>query len=116
MNEKSLNRKEFLKKFGAIGVTAVGVTGFLKACGGGGSDAPRATVDPCTDVSGLTETDLALRKNLQYIEVTEKPEERCDNCQLYKLPENGNGCGGCLLFAGPVTAAGWCASWVVKQG
>jgi hypothetical protein len=120
MDSKSLNRKDFLKQFGLMGVAAVGATTLISACGGGSSEpatqaaAPAAAVDPCTDVSALTENDLTLRKNLNYVEETPNAEQRCDNCQLYKQPENG--CGGCLLFAGPVTAAGWCSSWVAQQG
>jgi hypothetical protein len=122
MDLKSLNRKDFLKQFGLMGVAAVGATTLISACGGGASEpatqaaTPEAAdaVDPCTDVSALTENDLTLRKNLNYVEETPNAEQRCDNCQLYKQPENG--CGGCLLFAGPVTAAGWCSSWVAQQG
>lgn len=119
MDSKSLNRKDFLKQFGLMGVAVVGATTLITACGGGETPAPAevpaaAAVDPCTDTTGLTETDLTLRRNLNYIEETTIAEQRCDNCQLYKAPENG--CGGCLLFAGPVTAAGWCSSWVATQG
>ncbi|KPP95250.1 MAG: high potential FeS protein [Bacteroidetes bacterium HLUCCA01] len=119
--DNALNRKEFLKKFSLMGVAAVGASTLITACGGGGeqtetAQAPAASAaDPCTDVSGLTENDLQMRANVNYVEQTEIPEQRCDNCQLYKQPENG-GCGGCLLFAGPVTAAGWCSSWVPNQG
>jgi len=118
--ENSLNRKDFLKKFSLMGVAAVGASSLITACGGGSSESPapapaRSAADPCTDVSGLSETDLQMRSNVNYVEVTEIPEQRCDNCQLYTQPSNG-GCGGCLLFAGPVTAAGWCSSWVPQQG
>lgn len=116
----SINRKQFLKQFGLVGVAAVGASTILSACGGGseesaaGQAAATAPVDPCKDTAGLSEQDLAMRNNIGYIEKTEIPEQRCDNCQLYKQPENG--CGGCLLFNGPVTADGWCNSWVTNQG
>jgi len=117
----SLNRKEFLKQFGLVGVTAIGASTLLAACGGGGESASSdqqaaaAPVDPCRDTSSLSQADKDLRANLGYVEDTEIAEQRCDNCQLYKQPENG-GCGGCLLFNGPVTANGWCKSWVTNQG
>jgi len=41
--------------------------------------------------------------------------QNCANCQLVKAAD-ANGCYGCLLFAGPVTAGGWCKNWVVKAG
>lgn len=115
--DSSINRKDFLKRFGLMGVAAVGASSLITACGGGSDSAAPATssVDPCTDITGLSESDLQMRANVNYIEVTEIPEQRCDNCQLYTQPTNG-GCGGCLLFAGPVTAAGWCSSWVPTQG
>lgn len=109
-----LNRKDFLKQFGLMGVAVVGASTLVTACGGSESSGPAP--DPCKDVSGLTDQDKNMRTSLSYVEETEIPEQRCDNCQLYKLPENGNGCGGCLLFGGPVTAAGWCSSWVTNQG
>jgi hypothetical protein len=114
----SLNRKDFLKKFGLMGVAAVGATTLITACGGGEQQpapapAPAAAAEPCNDLSGLTEQDLQLRANVEYVTETAIPEQRCDNCQLYTAPNGG--CGGCLLFAGPVTAAGWCTAWVVKQ-
>lgn len=95
-----------------MGIAVAGASTILSACGGGSETTP----DPCKDVSGLTEQDKALRSNFNYVEKTENPAQRCDNCQLYKLPENGSTCGGCMLFNGPVTAEGWCSSWVLKQG
>jgi hypothetical protein len=114
----TINRKDFLKQFGMAGVVAVGASTLLAACGGAEtaeSQQATAAVDPCSDTSGLTQSDMDLRNNLGYVDNTEIAEQRCDNCQLYKLPENG-GCGGCLLFNGPVTAGGWCKSWVTNQG
>jgi len=109
----SLDRKTFLKRFGLMGIAAAGASTILSACGGGGSE---TTPDPCKDVSGLTEQDKTMRSTLNYVNKTENPDQRCDNCQLYKQPVNGSACGGCLLFGGPVTAEGWCSSWVIKQG
>jgi hypothetical protein len=117
----SINRKDFLKQFGLVGVSAIGASTLLAACGGGGESASAeqqstaASVDPCRDTSSLTQADKDLRANFGYIEETEIAEQNCSNCQLYKQPENG-GCGGCLLFNGPVTANGWCKSWVTNQG
>lgn len=116
--KNSIDRKQFLKQFGMVGVAAVGASTLLSACGGG-SESESATevaaVDPCRDTSALTEQDLAMRNNLGYIEETEITDQQCINCQLFKKPENG-GCGGCLLFNGPVTNEGWCNSWVINQG
>lgn len=115
--KNAIDRKQFLKQFGLAGVAAVGASSLLAACGGGSESQSnqQASGDPCRDTTGLSEQDMTMRRNLNYIDDTERPEERCDNCALYKKPENG-GCGGCLLFAGPVTPQGWCSSWVTNNG
>ena len=113
--KNSIDRKQFLKQFGLVGVAAVGASTLLSACGGGSESESAAAVDPCKDTSGLTEQDLAMRNNLGYVDKSETPDQFCSNCQLLKKPENG-GCSGCLLFNGPVTDEGWCNSWVTNQG
>ncbi len=110
----TISRKDFFKQVGAIGTAAAGLAVFVSACGGGGDSTPATAPDPCNDLSNLTETDLVMRRNVNYITQTEIPEQRCDNCQLFKQPEAGSSCGGCLLFKGPVTNAGWCSSWIEK--
>jgi hypothetical protein len=120
MKETKITRKSFLKNVSVLGVTAFGASTLITACGGGSDSeapAPEATTtpaDPCGDVSGLSESDLNMRRTLQYVPETPNPAQRCDNCQLWIEPENGV-CGGCTLFRGPVNPAGWCASWVEAQ-
>lgn len=108
-----ISRKDFLKRVsvvgGALTVAAVAVQG----CGGGGSG---AKADPCTDVSAIPAADQQMRTTLQYVTATADPNKMCSNCQLYKAPEAGAACGGCSLFPGPVTAKGYCMSWVAKMG
>jgi hypothetical protein len=118
MDTNSVSRKDFFKQFGLMGLGAVGAGALLTACGGGGSETQtqtQAAPDPCTDVSGLDENALAMRKNLEYVDVSAVDGQNCANCQLVKAAD-ANGCYGCLLFAGPVTANGWCKNWVVKAG
>ena len=55
-----------------------------------------------------------MRGALQYIDVTELPDKRCDNCQLYIEPEGTSACGACKILKGPVTAGGHCTSWAAK--
>lgn len=118
MESNSVSRKDFFKQFGLMGLGAVGAGALLTACGGGASEtkpaeSAAAAPDPCTDVSGLDENALAMRKNLEYVDKSTVEGQNCANCQLLKPAEAG-GCNGCLLFAGPVTAEGWCKNWVVK--
>lgn len=116
MDMNSVSRKVFFKQFGLIGIAAVGAGAVLTACGGGASEqkpAAAAAPDPCTDLTGVDENALAMRKNLEYVDVSTVDGQNCANCQLLKPAEAG-GCIGCLLFAGPVTTNGWCKNWVVK--
>lgn len=116
MESNSVSRKDFFKQFGLMGLGAVGAGAILTACGGGSAEQKPAAAtapDPCTDVSGLDETALAMRQNLDYVDVSTVEGQNCANCQLVKAAEAG-GCHGCLLFAGPVTADGWCKNWVAK--
>jgi hypothetical protein len=120
MESNTVSRKDFFKQFGLMGLGAVGAGAILTACGGGSAEqkpaAEAATApDPCSDVSGLDENALAMRKNLEYVDVSAVDGQNCANCQLVKAAD-ANGCYGCLLFAGPVTANGWCKNWVVKAG
>lgn len=73
-----------------------------------------ASADPCNDLSGVSENDVALREKLGY--VTESPieENQCGNCNLYLPPKEGGNCGGCMLFKGPVYASGYCTYWAPK--
>ena len=55
--KNSIDRKQFLKQFGMVGVAAVGASTLLSACGGGSESesVPEvAAVDPCRDTSALT--------------------------------------------------------------
>jgi hypothetical protein len=101
----SISRKDFLKKVASVGA-ALSVAGVaLQGCG---------ESDPCTDVSGLMPADFQARKSFNYVEKTADATKNCANCQLYKAPEGGAKCGGCLLFKGNVTANGYCTSWAQK--
>jgi hypothetical protein len=123
MEDHKLSRKSFLKNISVIGATAFGASALITACGGSEQETQPATdtdtspdaagtqADPCADTSNLSEADLNMRRNLQYVHETPEPDEYCSNCQLWIEPENGE-CGGCTLFRGPVNPNGWCISWV----
>ena len=122
MANESFSRKDFLKKVSLFGVVAAGSSAVLTACGGGGSSsdaettpAPTAAADPCEDLTGLADSDKQMRTTLGYVKEGEDAAKRCDNCQLYVVPEEGSACGGCTLFKGPVHPGGYCNSWVAKM-
>lgn len=116
MKNESLNRKDFFKKVSLFGISAIGASTLLKACGGGSEEAPaeEAFVDPCGDLTGLSDAEKQMRDSLGYIPQTEIPEQRCDNCMLWTVPQGDAFCGGCTIMAGPVHPAGWCNSWVAQ--
>ena len=102
----SLSRRRFLAATGA----ALGLGPVLAACGGGGVP----TAASCEGYAELTETQLASRQALQYVDVSERADQNCANCRVYNQPEGGSPCGGCQLFAGPVSPKGWCSGWVAQ--
>ena len=118
MKNESLSRKDFFKRVSLFGISAIGATTLLKACGGAPDEAapePVATEvdDPCSDLSDLSEADINLRESLGYVAETPNPEERCDNCALWVPVPEGGQCGGCTILPGqPIHPAGWCNSWV----
>lgn len=99
----SVSRRRFLVSAGAV----LGVGPVLAACGGGSVQASE-----CEGYAQLTPQDLQARQNLNYVDETVTPGQRCDNCRFYTAPAGGSPCGGCQLFAGPVAPGGWCSSWV----
>jgi hypothetical protein len=109
MAHNELSRRDFLFRFSGMGALAAGAGTFLSACGGGEASSA------CNDTSSLTEAELQLRTNLQYVEVSTDPNKLCQNCQLYVAPAEGKVCGGCTLIKGPIAPKGFCTSWAAKQ-
>jgi hypothetical protein len=109
MSRRDLSRREFLKQSGGLALLGLGAS-FLQACGG--------KAEPCSDLSGLSEADKQTRVTFAYRAETLIPAKRCDNCNFWQPPAAGQDCGGCTLVKGPITAAGYCNSWVepVDQG
>jgi FtsP/CotA-like multicopper oxidase with cupredoxin domain len=119
MNRKDFSRRDFLQRASALGVAAVGGSSLLAACGGNEQTTPEAPATSsdaaaeggCSDLTGLTEQEIQMRNALQYVDETDIPDKRCDNCQLYIPPEGGAACGACKILKGPVAPAGHCTSW-----
>jgi hypothetical protein len=70
-----------------------------------------ASIDPCEDLSQLSDTDLQIRKGFGYVEQSPIDESHCRNCNLWKPPAEGLACGGCTLFKGPVYDQAYCTYW-----
>ncbi len=132
MKKDSLSRRYFLQKAIFTGSALLGVGALITACGNATNensteaktpDVPTATEIPnaqnkssegvaqCDDFSNVSEAELAKRKQFAYVDETEIPESRCNNCQLFISAKEGDECGGCMLFKGPVHDDGYCTYW-----
>ncbi|MCB0668618.1 MAG: high-potential iron-sulfur protein [Saprospiraceae bacterium] len=80
-------------------------------CAGKASRQETHVPKACDDYTGLQESDLQLRKGFGYVEESPIPESHCKNCNLFKVPGEGEVCGGCTLFKGPVFENGYCTYW-----
>ena len=67
----------------------------------------------CTDTSGLTAEEAAVRTTLAYVDKSPDPSKPCSGCALYKPAGEGQ-CGGCQVMKGPIHPEGTCKSWVKK--
>ena len=75
---------------------------------------PSASADPCSDLSGVSDNDLDLRKKFAYVKESPVADNQCNNCNLYLPPKPEASCGGCMLFKGPVYSSGYCTYWAPK--
>lgn len=116
LREGSLSRAAFLKRLVRSGWVLAG-TVLLAACSSeessrdSGSVRTDASPTDCGDLSGISAEEQENRELYGYVEKTSFPDSRCDNCSLYLPPDEEGGCGGCILFSGPVFAEGYCDYW-----
>lgn len=124
MASSVISRRAFLERCAVLGA-AVGAGSLIAACSSettngnaannmaGGDTGGEAVALDCTDTSALTETDLATREGLEYVDMSVNPDQNCLNCEHYEEGEP-NACGTCALVPGPINPEGWCASWAEK--
>lgn len=68
----------------------------------------------CADPDDLSGADVALRKSVQYTDVSADEQKTCRGCAFFK--SGTGGCGGCQILSGLVSAAGHCTSWSARGG
>lgn len=73
-----------------------------------------AKPESCTDLSGVSKSEIKKRKQLGYVKETTVPGSDCGNCNFYIPPDGDKKYGGCILFAGPVCSSGFCTQYVAK--
>jgi hypothetical protein len=72
------------------------------------NDTTAASAD-CTDPDDLSGADVALRKSVEYTDLSTDDKKTCRGCAFFKA--NAGGCGTCQILSGLVSAAGHCTSW-----
>ena len=97
-----MNRRKFIIASGKIGVATVLGYSSLSSCRG---------TDPCDDLSTLTADEINERKSYNYLKESPDQAKTCKNCEFWIEPEEGQSCGSCGLFEGPVHTNGYCDSW-----
>ena len=115
-----MTRKEFLHQISIIVFSGVTASLSFMSCSGkkdtsDTADQSKTQLDPCNDLSQLSPEDLEIRENFEYVTQTVKPEERCDNCELWVVPADTGQCGGCQIMKGPIKAEGYCTAWIAQE-
>src|SRR6185312_17081634 len=112
MENKGYSRRKFINKCLRTGSLFFGGALFLNSCNTNNSNdsgkKQSTSKEPCGDLSGVSEEELKKRRRLGYVSKSPVPGSFCGNCSLYIPPTMQDGCGGCLLFKGPVDAEGHC--------
>ncbi|TKT86992.1 high-potential iron-sulfur protein [Dyadobacter frigoris] len=114
---KEIERRKFLQH--CFGLSLMVSTGgfLLSSCAGrkktvaNKNTSPVAKVNPCEDLTGVDAVDVEKRKALGYVGLSPIQDKQCGNCKLWIPVKDGKECGGCLLFAGPVSEDGHCTYW-----
>ncbi|SMO62560.1 high-potential iron-sulfur protein [Fodinibius sediminis] len=120
--DKEYSRRVFFKRcFQQVvgGSALLAGSMFLGGCQSGEDSSPDQAdpldVDSCDDLSKVSEAELKKRKGFGYVEETPIPDKKCENCNLYIPPKEGQACGGCILFEGPVFEEGYCTYWAPQE-
>lgn len=117
MPYSSLSRRKFILRLIGIGATPLAVSSFLscdRKTAVEKESGTEALVDPCDDLSGVSQNDIALRQKLGYVKESPIEDNKCNNCNLFLPSASNEKCGGCMLFKGPVYATGYCTYWAPR--
>lgn len=104
MHSKLKSRRIFFRQIMALLPFGSGI---IHACG----SENKSKVDPCQDLSGLTEAQLSVREQLGYAEQSSMADRSCSNCSLFVKSDKSLSCGSCLAMKGPVADGGYCTVW-----
>ena len=102
-----LNRREFLERAAVLGA-GIGLGAFVIGCNSGGSAS-----FTCTDTTGLSEDEIAMRTTQAYVDTSTDAAKNCANCIHYSAAAEG-ACGTCAVLKGGVHPAGNCNLWMAQ--
>lgn len=103
------DRRRLLQLLGA----GLGASGAVLALAGGEARAESSGAVSCKSKVTTDPAAAQVRRVLQYMEKSNVPGKRCDNCLQFEAGKYKE-CGGCKLFSGAVNPAGYCLSWAAK--
>lgn len=118
MKEK-MKRRRFIEKTLQLGSGLALVPIVLQGCQSSGDEStseeevPDNSMDvaSCDDLSKTPEAEIKKREGFGYVEESPMPEKDCKNCNLHLPAKEGQSCGGCALFKGPVFEEAYCTYW-----
>jgi hypothetical protein len=118
MSDSGFSRRKFMQYIVQYGSVILGA-GLMGGCGRNEDSSIQSEGEgeqggfsgSCDDLSNVSQSEIDKRDVYGYVDETPYPENRCDNCSLFIPPGAEESCGGCVLFEGPVFAAGYCDYW-----
>lgn len=110
-----ISRRKFIVKL-AVTSAGVGSLLFVSSCGNNDTEKEKvendsSSEDPCHE-NDLTEAQKTSRNQFEYVHKSPHPEKRCNNCQLWIEPNEGEFCGGCQIIDGSINPKGYCNQWI----
>ena len=103
--DQKLSRRDLFQQSAALGVIAV--------VGAGGCGKAPSAGPSCSDTTGLSLPDVAVRTSLAYADVSLEAGKVCTSCQQF-LPGAPNACGTCKILRGPISPIGSCKAFAAK--
>ena len=116
MKNKKIKRRTFLTRTARYGAGLAVIASGMHACKSGEEKSMDESVNSldvssCDDLSKTPEAEIKKREGFGYVEESPMPDKNCQNCNLYLPAKEGQACGGCALFKGPVFEEAYCTYW-----
>ncbi len=112
---EKIDRKKFFKHAAALSFTGLGAITFLAGCGKKNEPgSAKQASGPCSDLSGLTESEKQTRDLYRYVANSPHEDKKCHLCNYFIPPKGEAKCGTCQVVKGPINPNGYCTSWVQK--